>query len=173
MGISGIVAGRDQRRCGVREDLLHADARRRFSQHEPVVRRLDHRQLGDDQTDAADGGRRKGKLFDDLRLALGGCAASRRRRVSRRRRDPSRRPCPEPFCREPSSWRDDPCASTCRPPSTVMSRWPPRISAKLVALSKLIAPGSAEMKPPPASVRCGSSMPSGGGAPKPMMPFSL
>jgi len=41
------------------------------------------------------------------------------------------------------------------------------------AESKLTAPGSAEMNPPPASVRFGSSMPVGGGEPKPMMPFSL
>ena len=53
-----------------------------------------------------------------------------------------------------------------------MSRCPPRISAKESAESKATAPGSAETKAPPASVRCTSSMPSGGRRPKPMMPFS-
>ena len=38
--------------------------------------------------------------------------------------------------------------------------------------SMLAAPGTADTKPPPASVRCGSSMPSGGREPRPITPFS-
>ena len=53
-----------------------------------------------------------------------------------------------------------------------MSRWPPRISPKLIALSIEAAPGTAVTKPPPASVRNGSSIPSGGRDPRPTTPFS-
>src|SRR4051812_26972867 len=41
-----------------------------------------------------------------------------------------------------------PCRSTCKPPSTVMSRWPPLIRANDVAESKAIAPGNADTKAP-------------------------
>ena len=53
-----------------------------------------------------------------------------------------------------------------------MSRWPPRMMPKLMALSIEAAPGTAVTKPPPASVRFTSSMPSGGRAPRPITPFS-
>ena len=65
-----------------------------------------------------------------------------------------------------------PCASTCKPPSTVMSRWPPRINPKDIALSKVLAPGSALTGRPAASVRVGCAMPSSGMGPVPISPFS-
>ena len=43
---------------------------------------------------------------------------------------------------------------------------------KLIALSIDAAPGTAVTKPPPASVRSGSSIPSGGRNPSPITPFS-
>ena len=64
-----------------------------------------------------------------------------------------------------------PSRSTCRPPSTVTSRWPPRISPKERALSKDAAPGRAEMGEPPASVRSWFSAPVIG-PDMPTMPFS-
>src|SRR5262249_28127165 len=65
-----------------------------------------------------------------------------------------------------------PLPSTWSAPSTVMSTCPPRISPKDVALSKVHAPGSAPTGFPPASVSRGWCMPSAGGAPVPISPFS-
>ena len=96
--------------------------------------------------------------LDDLRLALGACAAWRRRRASRPSRDPSHHPCPAPSCRGSSSSRAGP-ASTCSPPSTVMSTCPPRISPNDIALSNVHAPGSAVTGRPPASVSAGCASP--------------
>jgi len=62
---------------------------------------------------------------------------------------------------------------TCRPPSTVRSRWPPRIEPKEKVLSKLAAPEMAVMRPPPASTRFGFSMPRAGRGPTPARPFSV
>src|SRR4029450_2082089 len=42
-----------------------------------------------------------------------------------------------------------PCASTCRPPRTVTSTWPPRINPKDIALAKGLAPGRALIGGPP------------------------
>ena len=66
-----------------------------------------------------------------------------------------------------------PLLSTCRPPSTVRSRWPPRIKPKEKVLSKLAAPGMAVMRPPPASTMFGFSMPCAGRGPTPASPFSV
>src|SRR5260370_1329023 len=44
-----------------------------------------------------------------------------------------------------------PCASTCRPPRTVKSTWPPRINPKDIALSKVLAPGRALIGRPDAN----------------------
>ncbi len=62
--------------------------------------------------------------------------------------------------------------STCRPPSTVRSRWPPRMRPNDIALSNVQAPGRAVTGRPPASVSVGWAMPSSGGAPVPINPFS-
>src|SRR5688572_19944840 len=48
-----------------------------------------------------------------------------------------------------------PCESTCRPPRTVTSTWPPRINPNDIALSKVLAPGRALIGRPPASVSRG------------------
>ena len=53
-----------------------------------------------------------------------------------------------------------------------MSRWPPRIRPKDIALSKVLAPGSAVTGRPPASVSVGCAMPSSGTGPVPINPFS-
>jgi hypothetical protein len=45
--------------------------------------------------------------------------------------------------------------STWSPPRTVTSTWPPRISAKDIALSNVHAPGSAVTGRPPASMSLG------------------
>ena len=59
-------------------------------------------------------------------------------------------------------------ARTMRPPSTV----PPLISPKDMALSKVLAPGSALTGCPPASVSVRSALPSSGMGPVPISPFS-
>ena len=98
--------------------------------------------------------------------------SSSRSRDGRRRRGPSRRrrrarPCPaRPSSRCPR--RRSPRAR----PSTATSMWPPRIIAKLWALSKYAAPGSAVIGSFAASMRSGScSSPSGRGpdAEKPVL----
>ncbi|MNL50048.1 hypothetical protein D3C87_1730300 [compost metagenome] len=68
-----------------------------------------------------------------------------------------------------ASW---PSSSTCNPPRTVTSRWPPRISANDKALSKAQAPGRAPIGEPPASVRSAPARPGSGRALMPTMPFS-
>src|SRR5918993_894361 len=65
-----------------------------------------------------------------------------------------------------------PCWSTCRPPSTVRSRCPPRIRPKDIALSNVDAPGRAVTGFPPASVSHGSAMPGSATGPVPIRPFS-
>jgi hypothetical protein len=65
-----------------------------------------------------------------------------------------------------------PCAETCRAPSTVTSRWPPRTMANDVAESTIAAPLISVTGCLPASVRSGSSWPGGGAGPGPRTPFS-
>ena len=81
-------------------------------------------------------------------------------------------PMPGTFCPGTIQFARRPRASTSRPPSTVTSRWPPRMMPKEVAESKAQAPGKAPTGRPPASVRLRSSKPSPGSGLMPMMPFS-
>src|SRR6516225_291764 len=68
-----------------------------------------------------------------------------------------------------ASW---PRSLTCRPPSTVMSTCPPRISPNDTALSNVHAPGIALTGRPPASVRYRSAIPSSRIGAVPIRPFS-
>src|SRR5262249_7660224 len=62
--------------------------------------------------------------------------------------------------------------STCRPPRTVRSRWPPRMRPNDMALSNVLAPGRAMTGRPAASVSVGWAIPSSGTDPVPIRPFS-
>ncbi len=66
-----------------------------------------------------------------------------------------------------------PRSLTWRAPRTATSTWPPRIIAKLAALSKYDAPGSAVIGCLAASTRSGSSSSSVGRGPTPRRPFSV
>ena len=66
-----------------------------------------------------------------------------------------------------------PRSLTWSAPSTAVSTWPPRIIAKLCALSKYAAPGSAVTGRFAASIRSSSSSSSAGGGPTPRRPFSV
>ena len=66
-----------------------------------------------------------------------------------------------------------PRSLTCSAPSTATSTWPPRIIAKLEALSKDDAPGRAVIGRFAASTRSASSALSSGRGPTPSRPFSV
>ncbi|MNH29312.1 hypothetical protein D3C79_895390 [compost metagenome] len=66
-----------------------------------------------------------------------------------------------------------PRSETCMAPSRARLMWPPRIMAKLSALSKKLLPGKVVMVCLPALMRSGSSSASLGKGPMPSRPFSL
>ena len=109
--------------------------------------KADHRHFGHDQIDRPRRRQRQRRISARSSTCPWRRAAWRRSRAWRRVTRSIAPPMPGTILPGIIQLARCPALSTCRPPSTVTSTWPPRIRPNDMALSNVQAPGSARDRP--------------------------